>query len=240
MLQPKSYPELVGKALVLEAEPFLTMAEDDNPWVEGLFLVTCVGVLLGGAHFIGGLLWTASLPPADAVREALLPSVQQLFARIGLGGDPLQVEATFRQFWQWGAGFFGYQGGFSRFFFALLEPIWLVLQWFLLALTTFGAARLLGGKGTLVQTLGTSALSAAPYVLGFLTIIPFVSVNGLLLAVWSILIIYRAVEIVHDLSWQRAAIAVVAAPLFLITLLFFVTAIVTAITTAFFTIGGGA
>ncbi len=46
MLQPKTYPELVGKALVLEAEPFLTLAEDDNPWVEGLFLVTCVGVLV--------------------------------------------------------------------------------------------------------------------------------------------------------------------------------------------------
>jgi hypothetical protein len=236
MLQPKSYPELVGKALVLEAEPFLTMAEDDNPWVEGLFLVTCVGVLLGGAHLIGGLLWTASLPPADAVREALLPSIQQLFARIGIAGDPLQVEATFRQFWQWGAGFFGYQGGFARFFFALLEPIWLVLQWFLLALVTHGAARLLGGRGTLVQTLGTSALSAAPYVLGFLSIIPFVSVNPLLTAVWALLIVYRAVEIVHDLSWQRAALAVAAAPILLIVLLF----VITTLTTAFIATGGGA
>lgn len=236
MLQPKSYPELVGKALVLEAEPFLTMAEDDNPWVEGLFLVTCVGVLLGGAHLIGGLLWTASLPPADAVREALLPSVQQLFARIGLSSDPFQVEATFRQFWQWGAGFFGYQGGFARFFFALLEPVWLVLQWFFLSLVTFGAARLLGGTGTLVQTLGTSALAAAPYVLGFLTIIPFVSVNGLLLAVWSLLITYRAVEIVHDLSWQRATLAVLIAPLFLVALLLFFAAISTVI----LSIGGGA
>jgi hypothetical protein len=99
MLQPRSYPELVGKALVLEAEPFLTMAEDDNPWVEGLFLVTCVGVLLGGAHLIGGLLWTASMPAADAVREALLPSVRQLAAQVGLAGDSLQVENAFRQLW---------------------------------------------------------------------------------------------------------------------------------------------
>src|SRR3989337_553023 len=99
MLQPKTYPELVGKALVLEAEPFLTLAEDDNPWVEGLFLVTCVGLVLGGVHLIGGLLGTASLPPADAVREALLPTIQQLAAQMGLGSDPAQVEATFRQFW---------------------------------------------------------------------------------------------------------------------------------------------
>jgi hypothetical protein len=236
MLQPKSYPELVGKALVLEAEPYLTLAEDDNPWVEGLFLVTCVGVLLAGAHFIGGLLWTASMPPADAVREALLPSVQQLAAQIGISRDPLQVEAAFRQFWGWGAGWIGYQGGFARFFFALMQPIGLVLQWFFLALITHGAARLLGGEGTIVQTLGTTALAAAPYVLGILTIIPFVSVNSLLLAVWSLLIVYRAVEITHDLPWQRAAVAVMAVPILLIIISFFIAAAV-AITVA---MGGGA
>jgi hypothetical protein len=236
MLQPKSYPELVGKALVLEAEPFLILAEDDNPWVEGLFLVTCVGVLLGGAHLIGGLLWTASLPPADAVREALLPSIQQLAAQIGIGQDPVQIEAAFRQFWNWGAGFIGYQGGFARFFFALLEPIWLVLQWLLLALVTHGAARLLGGKGTLVQTLGTTALAAAPYVLTLLTIIPFVSVSGLLLGFWALLIVYRAIEITHDLSWQRAALAALAAPLLLILISFFIAAS----TTVMFAMGGGA
>ena len=236
MLQPKTYPELVGKALVLEAEPFLTLAEDDNPWVEGLFLVTCVGVLLGAAHLIGGLLWTASLPPAAAVREALVPSVQQLATQIGIGGDAAQVEATFRQFWGWGASFVGYQGGFARFFFALLEPIWLVMQWLFLGLTTHFAARWLGGTGTLVQTLGTSALAAAPYVLGVLTVIPFVSVSALLLGVWSLLILYRAVEITHDLPWQRAAFAIMAPPLVIIAIGF----LLAAMTTAMFTMGGGA
>ncbi|MCC6454921.1 MAG: YIP1 family protein [Caldilineaceae bacterium] len=225
MLQPKSYPGLVGKALVLEAEPFLTLAEDDNPWVEGLFLVTCVGVLLGGAHLIGGLLWTASLPPAAAVREALLPSIQQLAALIGMGGDPSQVENFFRQVWGWGAGFVGYQGGFARLFFALLVPIGLVLQWLFLALTTHGAARLLGGQGTLVQMLGTAALAVAPQILGVLTIIPLVSVSGILLAFWALLITYRAVEITHDLSWQRSALAVLAAPILLILISFFVAAL---------------
>lgn len=236
MLQPKTYPELVGKALVLEAEPFITLVEDDNPWVEGLFLVTCVGVLLGGAHLVGGLLWTASLPPADAVREALLQSVQQLTAQVGMRGDPVQIEATFRQLWNWGAGFVGYQGGVSRFFFALLEPIWLVLQWLFLSLSIHGAARLLGGRGKLVQTLGTTALAVAPQILGVLTLVPFVSVSGLLLGVWALLIAYRAVEITHDLSWQRSALAVLAAPTLLVILGFFITAL----TTLVLTIGGGA
>ena len=221
MLQPKTYPELVGKALVLEAEPFLTLAEDDNPWVEGLFLVTCVGVLLGGAHLVGGLLLTASLPPADAVREALLLSVQQLAAQLG-AGDPAQVEATFQQIWKWVAGLIGYQGGAARFFFALLEPIRLVVQWFVLALVIHGAARLLGGRGRVVQTLGTTALAVAPQILGVLTVIPFVSVSGLLLGTWALLIAYRAVEVTHDLSWQRSALAVLAAPAVLVLISFFV------------------
>lgn len=236
MLQPKTYPELVGKALVLEAEPFITLVEDDNPWVEGLFLVTCVGVLLGGAHFVGGLLGTASLPPADATREALLQSLQQLAAQMGMRGEPAQFEATFRQFWSWGAGFLGYQGGLSRLFFALLEPIWLVLQWLFLALSIHVAARLLGGQGKLVQTLGTTALAVAPQILGVLTFVPFVSVSGLLLGVWALLIAYRAVEVTHDLSWQRSALAVLAAPALVAVLLFFATALLTLV----FTIGGGA
>jgi hypothetical protein len=216
MLQPKNYPEMVGKALVFETEPFLTMVEDDNPWVEGLFFVTCIGVLLGVAHFIGGVLLTASLPPADAVRAALLPGIQQLAAQMGVSDDPAQIAADFRQLWGWSAGFFGYQSGLARFFFAILQPIELVLQWFLLALVTFVAARLLGGKGTLVKTLGTMALSAAPYVLGLLTIIPFVSVSGLLLGVWSLLIAYRAVAVSHQLSWPRAALAVLVGPILLL------------------------
>lgn len=233
MLQPKTYPELVGKALVLEAEPFLTMSEDDNPWIEGLFLVTCVGILLGGAHLIGGLLWTASLPPSAAVREALLPSVQQVAAQMGMS-DAVQIESAFRQFWGWGAGFFGYQGGFARFFYALLEPIWLVLQWLFLAVATHGAARLLGGKGSLVQTLGTTALAAAPYALGLLTIFPFVAVNSLLLGFWSMLITYRAIEITHDLSWQRSMLAVLAIPV----ILFFILLLVGAILGIILSIGG--
>jgi hypothetical protein len=129
----------------------------------------------------------------------------------------------------------------ARLFFALLEPVVLVLQWLFLALATHGAARLLGGQGRLVQTLGTTALAAAPYVLGVLTVIPFVSVSALLLGFWSLLILYRAVEVTHDLSWQRSALAVLAAPVLLIIISFFVAALMTVIMSmGGFAMGGGA
>ena len=53
MLQPRSYPELVAKALVLENEPFETMVDDDAPWLEGLVLVAVVSLAGGVAVAIG-------------------------------------------------------------------------------------------------------------------------------------------------------------------------------------------
>ena len=67
MLQPKKYPEMLGKALVFEAEPFIDMVDDDEPWAEGLFLVVLVGVLVGIAQIVGALLTAASMPQPEAL-----------------------------------------------------------------------------------------------------------------------------------------------------------------------------
>ena len=71
MLQPKTYPEMLGKALVFEAEPFITMVEDDNPWAEGLFMVVCMGALVGLAKVGGALLTSAIMPNSEAALSAL-------------------------------------------------------------------------------------------------------------------------------------------------------------------------
>jgi hypothetical protein len=216
MLQPKSYPALAGKALMLDAEPFLTLVEDDNPWVEGLFFVTCVGTLAGVAGLVGSLLLAASLPDAAAVRETVIQGVQHLLPWVAgspLGAaDALAVETALRANWPWAAGMLGYGAGLARLFGVLLTPVGLVLQWLFLGLIAHVAARQLGGIGRLGQTLGATALAAAPHLLAVLTAIPLVTVPGLLLAVWGLLIAYRGVEVAHDLPWSRAALAVLAAP----------------------------
>jgi hypothetical protein len=218
MLQPKTYPALVGKALTLDAEPFLTLVEDDNPWVEGLFLVTCVGSAAAVAGLAGGLLLTASLPDADAVRETLIQSAQRLLPLVAPAADTAAVEATLRANWPWATGLLGYGVGLARLFAALLTPVGLVAQWLFLGLVSHAAAKWLGGTGKLGQTLGATALSSAPYVLAVLTVVPFVTVPWLLLAVWGLLIAYRGVEVAHDLPWQRAVLAVLAAPALLLLL----------------------
>lgn len=204
MLQPRTYPELIGKTLVLEAEPFVVMKEDDNPWVEGLFLTVSLGFVIGMAHLLGGLLMTATLPHAAAVQEAILQGWQQFSQNFGASVDPLATEASLRWFWSLLTTISGYGGGWFRLFTLVTTPFLLVIQWLISGLLIFISARALGGRGTLNQTLGATALMVAPHALSLLTIIPFVSVSNLLLLTWSLLIVYRAAEVTHELPWQRA------------------------------------
>ena len=219
MLQPKTYPGMVGKALVLDAEPFLVMVDDDDPWVEGLFLVTCVGTLAAVAGLVGGLLATASLPDANAVRETLIQGIQHLLPMVAPTANATTVEALLRDNWPWASGLMGYGIGLARLFAALLTPVGLVVQWLFMGLVAHVTARALGGTGKLGQTLGATALASAPHVLAVLTVVPFVSVPAILLTVWRLLIAYRAVEVAHDLPWSRAALSVLAAPVLVLLIM---------------------
>lgn len=220
MLQPKRYPEMMGKALVLDADPFVVLADDDNPWIEGLFMVTLVGVGLAVAQLLRGLLLTASLPPSEAMLVTFWQSLRDLFlAGAAPGTDLAALEAAWRQAWAWSASMAGLQGGISRLLIALIAPLALLIQWLVYGLVGHVTARAMGGHGKLTQTLGATALVAAPRLLLILTAIPFVAVSQLLLGAWTLLITYRAIEVVHDLSWQRATWATVIT--FLVSALLF-------------------
>jgi len=213
MLQPHTYPKLIGKTLVLEADPFITMVDDDNPWLEGLFFTVCIGALIGLAQLIGGLLTTLSLPPANALFEALWQAWSQL--GLNLSDDPARIEAAVRRAWDLSTRLAGYSGGWSRLYVLIVTPFALMVQWFVYGALCYVAARSMGGEGTFNQTLGATALMAAPHVLLVLSVVPLVSVSGLLLIVWPLLIVYRAIEVAHDLPWRRAALAA-ALPLILL------------------------
>ncbi len=212
MLQPKSYPEMMGKALVFEAEPFITMTEDDNPWAEGLFMVAVMGLMVGAARVIGSLLLSASMPDPDALLAAMLQGIRQLgplAATFGL--DPAALEGIARQWRDVGFDLFGYGSGWMRLLWLVLAPMLLIGRWLVFGLACHGVALALGGSGKLSRTLGATALMAAPQMLLLLQVVPFVSVSGLLLTAWSVLIVYRAVEVSHDLPWRKAAFVTLTA-----------------------------
>lgn len=206
MIQPQNYPRLIGQALVLEPEPFVEMVDDDNPWVEGLFLCACIGVLTAVAQVLGGLLLTGSLPPAEVVLNTLLQAVRQLVAN---AETLLEVERTLGEIWPLLSMSSGYGSGWLRLLTLVVTPFGLIAQWLLFGITGHLIARAVGGQGSLGQTLGAMALSNGPRLLYILTIIPFVSIGGILIHVWGILIAYRGMEVAHELPPTRAALAVV-------------------------------
>lgn len=205
MLEPQTYPELVARALVLDDEPLVAMADDDNPWVEGLLFVTTVGLFTGIARFIGGWLTAASLPQPDAVLTTLLTGWRQFAAAANVA--PEMVESILNQAWSTSTLVNSDTGPWSQLSTVAVTPAGLVLGWLFFGLLAFAVARAVGGQGSLNSTLGAAALIAAPQVLHLLSVVPFVSVSSLLTTVWGVLIGYRAVQVAHELPWQKALVA---------------------------------
>jgi hypothetical protein len=206
MIQPRTYPELLAKALMLEPEPFAVMTHDDQPIIEGLVLTALVGVGVGVARTIGGLLFSWAMPPAAALEAAARQAAAMRMPN-GVGiALPLPVES-----WTLFRLSAGYDTGWALLFSLIFAPFLMLVVWLAAGLLAYAVGRMAGGTGTLRQVLGASALVAAPAVLLLLTFIPFVAINPLLPIVWGLLILYRAMQSAHNMAWQTAAWATVIA-----------------------------
>ena len=213
MLQPQNYPRFIGKALLLEPDPFVEMVDDDNPWIEGLFLCACIGFLVAVAQLLGSFLLTASLPPSDALLNTVLQSLRQGTAR---GEILFEMERTLRSAWPLLLAYSGYDSVSFRLLSLATTPLGLISQWFLFGLSSHLLARAAGGQGSLGQTLGAVALSNAPRLLYLFTAIPFVSVAAVLIHVWGVLIAFRGLEVAHELPPGPAALVAVGTWLLLL------------------------
>ena len=98
----------------------------------------------------------------------------------------------------------------------LFQPLGLIINWLIFGLLAHMFARMLGGTGSLNQTLGTTSLAAAPQMLLLLTIFPGLAVAGI--SIWVLLCRYFALRITHNLSWARAIWATVLPGIFLLLL----------------------
>ncbi|HHW86630.1 MAG TPA: hypothetical protein GX400_10525 [Chloroflexi bacterium] len=204
MLQPRAYPELVAKALVLDNDPFEAMVDDDNPWMEGFVLVVAVSVLAGVALAFGGWLTAATLPAPDAALTTILQGGRQLAALLSL--PTAAVKQVITAVWSLTAFSSGYRGGWSHLLPIISVPGMALVWWIFFSVAAFGIARAFGGNGALRTTLGAAALTVAPLSFLLLSIVPFAGVSSVMLVVWSALIGYRAIHVAQELDWRRAAL----------------------------------
>lgn len=207
MLQPRSYPAFVAKALVLENEPFEAMVDDDNPWIEGFALVAVVGLLAGTAAAIGSFLTALTLPAPESLYVTLLQGGRQVASVSAL--SPAEVERIIAEIWAAVTLVTGYAGGWSHLLPILSVPTLAILWWLFFAALAFGVGRSLGSRASINATFGAAALIVAPLILLVFNIVPFAGPNPALLCIWSLLIGYRAIQVSQELAWRKAAIATV-------------------------------
>lgn len=202
---------LLWDALFLQRDAYAQMRDDDNPFVEGLFILALLGVLLAVAGLIGTTLEWASSPNLEEVRAVVLNNLQGMewyrLMQQSPGG-----ESTFLQVWNsiWDAVAALAPSPVRSLAGIITEPLALIVGWLLFGLLAYVLARLFGGTGTLNQTLGATALASAPQLITLATVLPFVTIASL--GTWTLLCNYMALRTVHDLSWPRAVFAALLPP----------------------------
>ncbi|HSN77325.1 MAG TPA: YIP1 family protein [Anaerolineae bacterium] len=216
---------LLWDALFLQREAYARMRDDDNPFVEGLFVLVVLGVALGLVGIVGTTLEWASSPNIGAIRDAVLANLQTMSWWQFMEQDPA-AQAMWFQIWNgiWDALQTTAPSPATSLLGIIAVPLGLIMAWLIYGLLAYLFARLLGGVGTLNQTLGTTALAAAPQLLNVLTVLPFVVMFSL--GTWTLLCNYMALRTVHGLSWQRSVAAALLPSVVLVLLAIVIGAIV--------------
>jgi hypothetical protein len=210
---------LLWEALFLRPEPYAVMRDEKSPVSKGMIILIVLGLLLALAAFIGSVLTWASSPDPAEIQSAVLNNLQQMSWWRFMAIDP-QVEATWFQIWDqvWQiVSIFNPTPASSLAGFIII-PLGLIISWFIFALIANPIAKLFGGQGHFSQTLGTTALAAAPQLLGVLNVLPFVVLAGI--GVWTLLARYMAIRVTHGLSWGRSLWVVLLTMLVIILIQF--------------------
>lgn len=219
----------LGDALLLKPEPYREMMDSPNPFVEGLFLIVVIGLIVAGAGLVGNVLSWASAPDLGAIKQVVYQNLVQMPWYLRLAEDVGSEFVTeFQRIYDWGWRvfplFFGAFSPLRTLAGFILTPLALVASWLLYGVVAHLIARLLDGQATLMETLGATTLAVAPQLFLLATFIPSVNVAGLVGA-WTLLCRYRALKEAHDLPWKGAVTATVL-PLVLYYLLILFVAVI--------------
>lgn len=217
--------------LFLETAVYREQRNAEDRLRRGFLLVALIGLLVGFATMIGQIGATLLTPNFDTAVRILydglvaMPWYEQV-RRVD-PAFPGQFQQSFDQTVQAlrflsGGGILGGVIGF------VVTPFFYLLIWLLFGFLAHLMARLLGGSGTLTQTLGCTALASSANLLGLVQIVPFAQVAGTTLL--GLIAGYVAIREAHQLAPWRAFWATLLGPLLLVLLftcalcvLFFVT-----------------
>ena len=205
-------------ALFLKTDSYEEMRSAPNPLAKGAKFIIVLGVIVAALMLVGSLLeWSTSRSLSD-IRPIIDEEIRKMPWYEQISGQPeavAQFEQIYNSIWQGIETAFG-SPLLNAFLGLLTVPIGLLLRWLIYDLVAYLFARLLGGQGSLGQTLGCMALAAAPQMLSGLKFLPYVTIAGL--GTWTLVCSYLALRISGQLSPWRAFWAALL-PMLLLTAL---------------------
>lgn len=197
---------LVAGGLFLRTGAYEELREARNPFVEGLFIIVLIGLVIGLAGVVGTTLEWASTPSAQDIQQTVfdglidMPWYRELASQLGADfTDPFEAQ------WNRASRAIGQFSVRPLWSLAgiITTPLALILSWLVYGLLAHLFARLLGGEATMNQTLGTTGLAMTPHLLRVVGLLPFASV-GAVVGTWVLIARYVALKQAHGLAWGRA------------------------------------
>jgi hypothetical protein len=200
---------LCWNAFFLSETPYAETRESPNAVLRGLGIIILVALVVALVGLVGTTLEWATTPNMSAIQATVLENIQKMPWYQELQHDA-RFRAEFSRWYDLGWRVFPYLFDAPNIGIAasriILLPLRLTLVWILYGLVSHLCARLLGGQGSIGQTLGCTALAVAPQLLNVVTIFPYLIVGGVV-GTWTLLCRYVALKTCHRLTWGRALAA---------------------------------
>jgi hypothetical protein len=217
----RDYLRLGVRGLLLEPGVYRQQRDAPDTLRQGLMLVLLVGVLVGVATTLGHVgEWLVS-PPQAMVQRTVYEGLTEMPWYQNVSFIVPDFEETFKQQFDIVFGIMTLlddRGGSLTM--ALVNgvatPLLYLVTWLVYGLVAHVGARGLGGKGTLQQTLGCTALAAGANLLALVQVVPFAQAGGVLIV--ALLANYLALREAHTLTPWRAFWAAMLGPLLLVVL----------------------
>ena len=213
--------QLARGALFLDTQTFAAQREDRDAFRKGVLLVVIITLLAGSLSFIVSTVKGFLPPKWDAQREEVEDQISQVFkflpfdmdaktegmilgsieAGLDIGFEIAQLPAPLPRPVK---DFLQALGGW------ITAPLLRLGGWMGYAFWVLLVAKLLGGRATLSQMLGCTALYVAPQILTILQVISCLGpILGFVAFVWGLVIYVKATAVANELSSGRALLAVI-------------------------------
>ena len=220
-------------ALLLDEETIVKFKTSHNVFGRGVLFIVIVSLVVSLVGSVVQLVGGLTAPPFSVQRQSIEQEISRAFRTVpGMDVDMEMLEEAIQD---WASIGLDIVESISQLPTPLPRPAGSILRaigsavsspllrlsgWMFFTLVVFVVAKLMGGRATVQEMLGTTALYIVPHIAGVLNPIACLRTLAWVVAtVWGIIIYVRATAVANEIDNGRAALAVflpVLVPVFLL------------------------